>query len=182
MKKFFIGLIIGLILATTTFAFAESPIIKLIVNGKEIQCDVPPQIVDGRTMVPARFLAEALGAKVEWDAANNAVIVTGGVYAGATPTDLPPTSTSGAIDEPSSPPEQNKPTPIELGYIGGRDLLNILINKYPNSEISISGDNVLYFDEQEFNLVPIVNDNNKFFTIESIVKTGLLVENDIKTQ
>ena len=41
----------------------------------EIQCDVPPQVINGRTLVPARFLAEALGAKVEWDNARNAVIV-----------------------------------------------------------------------------------------------------------
>ena len=28
--------------------------------------DVVPQIVGGRTMVPVRFISEALGAKVEW--------------------------------------------------------------------------------------------------------------------
>ncbi|WP_353681841.1 copper amine oxidase N-terminal domain-containing protein [Pelotomaculum sp. PtaB.Bin117] len=29
--------------------------------------DVAPEIVDGRTFVPLRFVAEALGAKVTWD-------------------------------------------------------------------------------------------------------------------
>ncbi len=36
------------------------------VNGTERQMDVPPYIKDGRTMVPVRFVAEALGAEVEF--------------------------------------------------------------------------------------------------------------------
>jgi len=39
-----------------------------IVNGKEIQLDVPATIVSGRTLVPARFISESLGAQVSWDA------------------------------------------------------------------------------------------------------------------
>jgi len=75
MKKFLIGFLLGVFLATTGLALAGQNI-KLIVDGREIQCDVPPQEINGRVLVPARFLAEALGAKVEWDAVNNAVVVT----------------------------------------------------------------------------------------------------------
>ncbi|MBT9157221.1 MAG: Oligopeptide-binding protein AppA [Firmicutes bacterium] len=39
------------------------------VNGPSRQLDVPPIIVGGRTMVPLRFVAEALGATVGWDGA-----------------------------------------------------------------------------------------------------------------
>jgi hypothetical protein len=47
-------------------------------NGEEIALDMPAQIVNGRTMVPVRFIAETLGAKVEWDPADYAVrILTG---------------------------------------------------------------------------------------------------------
>lgn len=74
MKKFITGLITGTILATTAFAFAADPL-KLKVNGKYIIFpEAPPTVINGRTMVPARPLAEALGAKVEWDAANRTVI------------------------------------------------------------------------------------------------------------
>ena len=38
------------------------------VKGEEIQLDVPAIIVSGRTLVPARFISESLGAKVSWDA------------------------------------------------------------------------------------------------------------------
>ncbi|MEW9702006.1 stalk domain-containing protein [Paenibacillus sp. SI8] len=39
-----------------------------VVNGKSVTMDSEPQIVEGRMFVPLRFIAESLGAKVEWDA------------------------------------------------------------------------------------------------------------------
>ena len=44
-------------------------------NGNQITLDVAPQIINGRTMVPTRFVAESLGAKVEWNAATSTVSV-----------------------------------------------------------------------------------------------------------
>jgi len=35
-------------------------------NGREIQIDGTPQIVNDRTMVPVRFVAEAMGTQVKW--------------------------------------------------------------------------------------------------------------------
>lgn len=46
---------------------------KMLVNGEEKTLDVCPTIVESRTMVPARAVAEAFGAKVEWDAPDNTV-------------------------------------------------------------------------------------------------------------
>ena len=37
------------------------------VNGAARELDVPAQTIEGRTMAPARFAAEALGARVLWD-------------------------------------------------------------------------------------------------------------------
>lgn len=76
MKRFLAGLVVGIVIASVPVAFAED-VIHLVVNGQEIVFpDAPPQMINGRVMVPARPLAEALGAKVEWDEANQAVIVT----------------------------------------------------------------------------------------------------------
>ncbi len=69
------GILIGSLLFGSVAVFADQTI-KLIVNGQVINSDVSPQIIDGRTMIPARALAEALGATVSWDASQNAVIVT----------------------------------------------------------------------------------------------------------
>lgn len=77
MRKFISGLIAGLLvglLLSGSVAFAGSPI-KLVINGKQVFCDSPPQIINGRVMVPARNVAESLGATVSWDAANKTVIV-----------------------------------------------------------------------------------------------------------
>lgn len=37
------------------------------VNGKTVALDVPPKIIGGRTMVPLRFLGDALGLDVKWN-------------------------------------------------------------------------------------------------------------------
>ncbi len=46
-------------------------------NGKSI-CfpDAQPGIVQNRTLIPVRFVSEALGAKVDWDGINRVVTIT----------------------------------------------------------------------------------------------------------
>ncbi|WP_028987354.1 copper amine oxidase N-terminal domain-containing protein [Thermicanus aegyptius] len=46
-----------------------------LVNGQEISLDVPASIIQGRTLVPARFLANALGAKVDWVPVGQIVVI-----------------------------------------------------------------------------------------------------------
>lgn len=48
----------------------------MTVNGVSTEMDVAPEILDGRTMLPARYLAEALGATVTWNANDNSVEIT----------------------------------------------------------------------------------------------------------
>ena len=47
------------------------------VFGKTKSNDVAPKIKNNRTMLPARFVAENLGAKVEWDGEKQLVTITG---------------------------------------------------------------------------------------------------------
>ena len=53
--------------------------IKITVNGQQVEMDddddVEPFIYKGRTMVPVRFVSEALGADVDWDGNTNTVII-----------------------------------------------------------------------------------------------------------
>lgn len=46
------------------------------VNGVNTILDVPATIVDGRTMVPARFIAESLGQRVSWDEKLRTVVIS----------------------------------------------------------------------------------------------------------
>ena len=47
----------------------------ITVNGEAQTMDVAPEIVNSRTMLPARFVAEAFGATVGWEAATGTVLV-----------------------------------------------------------------------------------------------------------
>jgi hypothetical protein len=47
-------------------AFSNQPV-KIFVNGTQVYSDVAPFIVDGRVMVPLRFVSEALGCRVDWN-------------------------------------------------------------------------------------------------------------------
>ncbi len=49
---------------------------SMLVDGTPSQMDVAPMVVEGRTLVPIRFISEALGATVLWDGATkNATII-----------------------------------------------------------------------------------------------------------
>ena len=49
---------------------------KALVNGKTVTLDSPAFIENSRTYTPVRFVAEALGAEVAWDAVNKVVTIT----------------------------------------------------------------------------------------------------------
>ena len=47
------------------------------VNGQTIQSDVAPQIIDNRTMIPLRIVAETLNCEVNWEPTTKTVTITG---------------------------------------------------------------------------------------------------------
>lgn len=74
MRKIAYGLILTtVVMLATATAYAVHqqyrgmPIVKVLVNGNPLRSDVPAVIVDGRTLMPVRAVAEALGADVQWD-------------------------------------------------------------------------------------------------------------------
>lgn len=46
-----------------------------LVDGRAVPLDVPAQIIEGRTMVPLRFIAESFGAEVRWDPGSRTVFI-----------------------------------------------------------------------------------------------------------
>lgn len=69
-----VTLVLVLVMGAGT-ALALEPI-KIMVNGQEVVGDTPAQIINGRTMVPIRLVAEALDADVRWDEVNRQVVIT----------------------------------------------------------------------------------------------------------
>ncbi|MFD1175520.1 stalk domain-containing protein [Paenibacillus puldeungensis] len=73
-----------------------------MINNEGILLDVPAQSVKGRTMVPVRFVSEALGQEVNWDSRSKIVTII--------------TSGSGGDDQPGSS------DPYPVSYVTGRDV------------------------------------------------------------
>ena len=67
MKKFCLYLIIAVLSISFTFGVSASDGITVLLDGKPLEFDVPPVIVNDRTMVPMRKIFESLGATITWD-------------------------------------------------------------------------------------------------------------------
>lgn len=80
MKKWMGGLLLGTVLmsATVVAAATEGSPIKFTFNGVEqaLPAGYTTLTQDNHTYVPARFIAEQLGAKVDWDEASQTVKIT----------------------------------------------------------------------------------------------------------
>lgn len=69
MKNFSISIVLALVflfftpLDSNAFTFAKG----IILDGEQLDMDVPPIIENGRTLVPIRGVLEAMGASVTWD-------------------------------------------------------------------------------------------------------------------
>ena len=61
------------------------------VNGQTVYMDVAPFLVGARTLVPLRFVAQSLGANVNWSQSNNTVYIQG---SGSASTYVPPSNAS----------------------------------------------------------------------------------------
>lgn len=72
------------------------------VNGAARLLDVPAFTINGRTMVPLRFIGESLGASVQWIAASQTILI----------------GTTGAAQAP--PPPSTPPVSVSTSEISGR--------------------------------------------------------------
>lgn len=55
------------LLGFCSLSLADDNQVRLLVNGQEINPDVPAQIIDNRVMVPVRWITTALKADIHWD-------------------------------------------------------------------------------------------------------------------
>jgi len=45
------------------------------INGASVELDVPPMLIENRTMVPVRFIAESFNMKIDWDHYVGAIVI-----------------------------------------------------------------------------------------------------------
>ena len=60
-------MIIAVTISTLCVPVSANEELNVVLNGEVLEFDVPPQIINGRTMVPMRKIFEVLGATVDWD-------------------------------------------------------------------------------------------------------------------
>lgn len=110
-----------------------SKTLKVIVNDveREVMMDVAPFIANNRTMLPIRFVAEALGFKVDWDHESRTVILTDKDNVVKIPVDTNKIIVNGEVYESDAKPilRNNRTTlPIAniaraLGLKDGKDII-----------------------------------------------------------
>ncbi|MDI6601670.1 MAG: N-acetylmuramoyl-L-alanine amidase [Thermoanaerobacteraceae bacterium] len=67
---------IKLIINGKTVMWYNGPPISINIDGNIVTSDVPPVIINDRTMVPVRVISESLGALVDWDNNTNTVYIS----------------------------------------------------------------------------------------------------------
>ena len=80
MKKKISMVLLSLVMVFNTCAivgYADGDI-SVTLNGEVLTFDVPPQLIDNRTMVPLRKIFEAMGAIVDWNNDTRTVTATKG--------------------------------------------------------------------------------------------------------
>lgn len=116
----------------TVTAYKDGTTIKLklmsrsaTINNEKVLLDVPAQSVKGRTMVPVRFVSEALGQQVGWNNSTKIVTIQSSLGTGGS-------GGSGGSDYVSDPGPVTYVTARDVGDYGdGRDL-QISFSKSPN--------------------------------------------------
>jgi hypothetical protein len=101
------------------------------VNGQPVNLDVPASIINGSTMVPLRFVSEALGEDVNWNAPSNTVTIKD-----ASGYDIPVHHDHPAPPPPpppGPPPMGGRPVIYQSGWVF-RATLNDSLDSNLNSE------------------------------------------------
>jgi len=81
------------------------------VNGQAVELDVPPQIIDGSTKIPLRFIAEAFG--IDVDFRDDTIFITSGQGI----VEVPVVRQESPVVAPAPPP-QPAPTPAPTQNVG----------------------------------------------------------------
>ncbi len=74
------------------------------INDNPTTLSVPPQIIKGSTMVPLRFIGEAFGCQVDWNAADRSILLTRGDFRMALKADDKTADVNGKTMTMSVPP------------------------------------------------------------------------------
>lgn len=99
-----------------------------LIDGRTVYLDVPADTVGGRTMVPLRFVSEALGADVKWNGATRTVVINSG---GAAPDNG--NSTGNNNNQPAGAPKIDRVIHNGTGSLKPGDVLEVIVYGEPGA-------------------------------------------------
>lgn len=130
------------------------------VNGQEVSLAVPPVIQEGTTLVPLRFVAEALGGEVGWDEASRSITVTRGRTTVQMTADQPTARVNGAAAILAVPPQIVSGTTLvplrfiaealgfKVGFVAETQAISLTwTNRPPVAQIELARDTVSLGDK-----------------------------------
>lgn len=161
---------------------------KAVINNTSVDLDVPPSIMNGRTLIPLRFFSEAFNCQVSWDAVNYTVNIISapkpmtvlGFYA------LGDSQTSSWTDLFEAPYPQTSPgntdlvNEVALGWYS-LDPQGMLVTRSTTGWQRPDGWQDVLKSCEEFNLNPqmVVHITDKNSAIMNILKNPDLVNNSV---
>ncbi|MBA9088249.1 ABC-type Fe3+-hydroxamate transport system substrate-binding protein [Fontibacillus solani] len=75
-KMSLMTIIMAVFLAVIPITASAASKVKVTIDGKAVSFDVSPQVINGRTMVPYKAIAEKLGGKVKFDQSSKKATIT----------------------------------------------------------------------------------------------------------
>lgn len=108
-----------------------------VVNGNAFNMDVAPKIINDRTMVPVRAIAEAIGASVLWDDASRTVRIETYVIGGEVNTE----NNNGNNSENTSIPEPDPQKVTDLSHVDASEIDSSASGNTKN-EVSVTSVNI----------------------------------------
>lgn len=106
---------------------------QAMVDGRPVTLDSPAASMGGRTMVPLRFVSEALGTEVRWQEATQTVFLT---TTSASSDAAPPPPAPAPRPQPKQPPRLNAVSHNARGSLGGGDQLVVSATGARNGKAS----------------------------------------------
>jgi len=110
------------------------------VNGRQVSLDVPAQEYRGSTLVPLRFMGEALGADVRWDAAAQAVNISTQDAGAQDPNNYTPPRPGGGTGSGTTTPGElaiNSFTADQEGYLRAGSRVTYTLEGSPGGKAAL---------------------------------------------
>jgi len=155
-----------------------------VVDGKEITLDVPAIIINDRTLVPIRFMAENSGSDVQWDEVNLKVVIKT-----AASIQIPETPVDPSVPVPSTPSGPSSPS-VPSNNSEANQKLDSIISKYEGELNSLRDSNMSQINDiitkasTEFHSLPKEQQTleKKISIVTNYLPQAELIDNSLTAQ